>query len=283
MMARNTHILLATLALASALACGDEVTVKGLTYRDAKITGIEDGQLVVEVNGQTVHKPLDSVTKVMITGQESLNEAEGLAAKGKASDAVKAYDQAVDRADVDWIKQLAVIRRLKALGQSPDLIDRAVTEWLALLDQTKEAKFAVSLRPTKLAAKGSKANEDAITALEAKEKGLGSDSPSVSEMRGLLADLYRVQGNADKAKAMALRLTSGKPTETAVVGDNPHTPGAQSGNLEEILKTAKEQLDNGGAEQALSGLKGAIQQFTVAELPKALMLDRKSTRLNSSH
>jgi TolA-binding protein len=278
MTARNTYILLAALALASALACGDEVAVKGLTYRDAKITGIEDGQLVVEINGQTVHKPLESITKVTITGQESLNEAEGLASKGKAADAVKAYDQAVDRADVDWIKQLAVIRRLKALGQAPDLIDRAVTEWLALLDQTKEAKFAVSLRPTKPAAKGSKANEDAIVALEAKEKALGNDSPSVSEMRGLLADLYRIQGEADKAKAMALKMDSGKPAvgQTPVVGDSPHAPAAQGANPEDILKTAKEQIDNGGAEQALSAIKGAIQQFTVADLPKALMLMGKA-------
>lgn len=275
MTARNTYILFATLAMASALACGDEVTVKGLTYRDAKVTGIENGQLVVEINGQTVHKPLESVTKVTITGQDSLNEAEGLAAGGKIADAVKAYDQAVDRTDMDWVKQLAVARRLKALGQSPDLIDRAVTEWLALLDQTKEAKFAISLRPTKPAAKGSKANEDAIAALEAKEKGLANDSPSASEMRGLLADLYRVQGNADKAKDMALKMSSGKPAagSTAQVSDNSHGPGA---DLEGVLKTAKEQIDNGGAERALAGIKGAMQQFTVAELPKALMLMGKA-------
>jgi hypothetical protein len=278
MTARNTHILLATLALASALACGDEIAVKGLNYPDAKITGIEDGQLVVDINNQTVHKPLDSITKVAITGQDSLNEAEGLAAKGKVAEAVKAYDQAADRADVDWVKQLVVVRRLRALGQSPAMIDRAVTEWLALLDQTKEAKYAVSLRPTKPAAKGSQANKDAIAALEAKEKGLANDSPSVNDVRGLLADLYRVQGQADKAKDMALKMDSGKAAsgQTPQVGDNSHTPPAQGGSVEEVLKTAKEQIDNGGAEQALPGLKGALPQCTVAELPRALLLMGKA-------
>jgi hypothetical protein len=280
MMARNIYISLAALALASTLACGDEVAVKGFPpYTDTKITGIEEGQLLFEINGQTVRKPLDTITKVSITGQDSLNEAEGLMAKIKTAEAVKAYDQAIDRVgDVDWLKQLVVVRRLKALGQSPEMIDRAVTEWLALLDQTKEARFAVNLRPTKTAAKGSKANEDAIAALEPKEKELGKESPALGEIRLLLLDLYKTQGSADKAKDMALKMGSVKPTTGQAIhtGDNSHTPPVHGANLDEVLQAAEYQVGHGGAEQALDSLKGSLQQFTIRELPKAFILMGKA-------
>ena len=278
MTARNVYILLAAVTLASALAFGDDVTVKGLTYSDAKINGIDDGQLLIEVNGQAVHKPLDTITKLHITGQDNLNQAEDFMAKSNVAEAIKAYDLAVDRAgDVDWLKQLAVARRLKALGQAPDKIDRAVTEWLALLDQTKSAKFAVALRPSKPAAKGSKANDEAITALEAKESDAGTDSAALSAIRRLLADLYQVQGNADKAKALVAKMGSKSTNAQAPQpGDNPHTPTGSGGNLEELLQTAEAQVGHGGAEQALTSLKGALQQFTVNELPKALMLMGKA-------
>jgi tetratricopeptide (TPR) repeat protein len=279
MTARNAYILLAALALASASACGDDVTVKGFPpYSDAKINGIEDGQLLFETNGQTVRKALDAIAKMHITGQDNLNEAEDLMAKGNVADAIKAYDLAVDRAgDVDWLKQLAVARRLKALGQAPDKIDRAVTEWLALLDQTKGAKFAITLRPTKLAVKGSKANDDAIAALESKEGESGAEGPALSAIRRLLADLYQAQGNADKAKAMAAKM-GGKPVagQTPQTGDNPHTPAASGGSPEELLQTAESQIGHGNADQALTSLKGSLQQFTVNELPKALMLMGKA-------
>ena len=278
MKARTLYILLATVALASALARADDVTANKITYSNAKIFGIEDGQLVFDYNGQTLRKPLDTITKVHVTGQDPLNEAEDSAALHKIAEAVKAYDQAFDRADVDWLKQLVIIRRLGALRQAPDMIDRAVTEWLSVLDQSKEAKFAVNLRPAKVAAKGSKANDDAIAALELKEKDLAKDSPALNEVRGLLAELYRAQGSADKAKAMALKMGSAPTTvrHTPDGSENSHTPAKPGANLEEILKTAKEQIDSGVAKEALSSLNGSLQQFTVDGLPKALMLMGKA-------
>ncbi len=279
-MPRNLYMLLATLALASALACGDEITVKGITYSSAKITGIEDGQLVLEINsGQTVRKPLETVSKVNVTGQDSFNEAEKLTAQGKAAEAVKAYDKAIDLVgDVDWLKQLTAIRRLGALRQVPDQIDRAVTEWLVLLDSTKEARFAVSLRPAKLAARGSKANDDAIAALEPKEKESPNESPALNDIRGLLTELYLRQGKAEQAKAMSSKMGRITPTtrQTPDGVENPHAPAGHNANLLDVLKAAKEQIDSGAAEQALAALNGSLQQFTVEELPKALMLMGKA-------
>ena len=140
------------LALAAG-AVADEVVVKGLKYSDAKITGVKDWQIQLDTNtGTSVSKPLDAVGKITVTGQDSFNQAEAALAGNKFAEAVKAYDQALDRGRPGLAQATIIVRRLRALGQA-GMIDRAVNDWLDLVKDNGTDKFVLGLRPGKCAPK----------------------------------------------------------------------------------------------------------------------------------
>jgi tetratricopeptide (TPR) repeat protein len=132
-------------------------------------------------------------------GVDSFNEAEKLLAADKPAEAVKKYDQAIAKVSKGWQQRLVRYRRLAALDAAGE-INRAVEEWMGLVEEHEASKASLAARPTNLAPKGSEDNRKAILLLEARLNKSDSVAHAYRRaMQDLLKDLYRRQGNAREA------------------------------------------------------------------------------------
>jgi len=144
---RATVVLLVIGACAPGLVA-DEIEARMgssyMTYSSVKITNFADGKVAYTTsNGQNLVKPLGDIRRVSIKAIESLDEAEKLSVKGQDwADAVKLYDKAYPKAQRKWQRTLIAARRLRALDAGR-MTDRAVKEWLALVDETSGAAWAL--------------------------------------------------------------------------------------------------------------------------------------------
>lgn len=110
-------MLLATLPVLPAAA--DTLTVNGVKMRAVLVMNFAANNLVVKQQGRTLYIPIDTVQQIELGGEDELNRAETLAAKGDKG-MVAAYETASKKARGTW-KPALVKKRLEMAqaGQFP--------------------------------------------------------------------------------------------------------------------------------------------------------------------
>ncbi|HUU22322.1 MAG TPA: hypothetical protein VM389_07270 [Phycisphaerae bacterium] len=112
---RTAGIAAAVVIAAAATALrADEIWVGKLPYSGVTIVGCSDGNVVFDMAGRQVTKPLAEVTKVVISDAPVLNSAETLFAAGKYKEAVKVYQQYLRTDPRGWKAALALHRKTQA-------------------------------------------------------------------------------------------------------------------------------------------------------------------------
>lgn len=268
---RNPWIVVVFLVvcLSAPAVRADTVMVGKLPYSDAMIVSVEDGELLFRAsNSNDVKKALSDITKITLVGQEDFNQAETLYAAGKYAEAASAYDQV--GSGKAYLPALVKYRRLLALRQT-SRIDRSTREWLGVMEETKGSAVSVSLRPAKLAEKGSSANASAISSLKARVSSTRVDAER-NAIRQLLLELYKAEGDDAAAGKLAQEIAglgsgdsgtnTGTGTETTAVG------GTLSGKTQALLLL----IQNGKAKMVQDEIQGGLKGYTAAELPTALYL-----------
>lgn len=159
-----TLALTLLVGVGAAAAKADEVRIHRLNYTDVKVTGIENGQLVMlNRAGNPIRKPLHSVTRVQLTGNNDFNRAEILLEQQKYRLAWQRFELARQRTNVEWLHTLIDLRLLEAY-QRDGQFARAVEVFTRLARRFPQQ--ARQLRPKQLPTAGSQFNQQAIQTLD---------------------------------------------------------------------------------------------------------------------
>jgi TolA-binding protein len=159
------------------------------------------------------------------------------------------------------------VRQLQAFEQAGQT-DKAVELWLALVDELGTHQSVMSLRPTKLAAKGSDANTRAISLLETRKAKLDGKGTLGAAVDSALLELYEVQGRSERAQELAGQIVASQPT-----GDSGSARRAPAAGSPAAVMTACRSLINGGrAQQALASIEELLPKLGSSDLPEAMYL-----------
>lgn len=258
--------------------CADEIEAKMgssfMTYSAVKITNFADGKVAYTTsNGQNLVKPLGDIRRVSIKSVESLDEAEKMRIKGDAwADAVKLYDTAHAKAQRKWQQTLIAARRLGALNGG-GMVDRAVKEWLVLVDENPGAAWALAARPTIMARQGAAANKAAMTTLERKRTS-GKRAPAYdAAIVDVLMKLYNHEGLTAKAAALADGST---PPSNGNGGNGGHVPAAGAFSRIEAW------LNDDKPGKAVDAIEKSLLSYTREQLPRALLLRGRARVLQAA-
>jgi tetratricopeptide (TPR) repeat protein len=277
---RQTATLVMIVAAACGAAPGDQITIGNVPYFGIRIVGLSGCQIVYQLSGREIQKRLNEVTLINIPGQNDFNGAEELMKAGKAAEAVAAYDKAAKRTGTPgWHKQLIHHRRLRALG-ALGLIDRAVADWLTIVEENGASGASLELCPTRVGKKGSPANAKAIKLLEGR-LGRADDEDLQARIKPLLRNLYQAEGLDDKAAA----LNGGKPT-TGPGDEQPTGPPpdvtVSTGSLSAHLTDVARRIQAGQYLEAAEIVRKRLDTYGERELPAALLLRGKALLLAHS-
>lgn len=264
----------AVLLALGAAAGADQIKVGGLEYDNVKITGT-DGLTIaftIGTGGRTITKDLTDVKHLTIGGQLELNRAEQLLMQGKAAEACEAYLTAADIAVKPWMKELIRFRRFQAARQAGK-IGVGVRLWIEIGQDNKWSAKVLQLRPSTLAAKGSRENAEAISLLEAARKKPPDNKAWMLAAGRLLLDLYEREGLKEKASSLAKEIAgAGGPGPRVTAA----TPAEQiEAQLESAsLLIAEEKV--GSVSGGLAAVEKLLPACGEAQLPAALLLAGKA-------
>lgn len=261
--------------MAAALAAGwgvapaDVVVLKsGLRYEPAEVLAVTGGVIAYRLgSGRTIQKPLAEVASVTIDGDGDFNRAEGLLKQGKFVEAVAVYSRA-ERAARGWKKTLVRYRLLAAAEAAGD-INRAVKQWVEIVDADDASKAALALRPRKLGPRRGAGNDRAINLLEAKGRIVRTPA-YLRAIRELLVDLYERQGRLGEARALAAKLAGGTGQTQPATGQQPPIAPTQANGAD--LRLARLSLRSGRHREVIERLRPRLRGFSAAELPTGLYL-----------
>ena len=267
MMNLKLYILAVVLLCASA-ALADDLTIKKIPpYSDVSIMDVKDGMISFRVaSGVPSTKSVADILSVALKDNDDINQAEKLFVAGKFADAVKQYDAAAKKTRPDtWAGRLIRYRRLTALDQAK-MIDKAVVEWLAMLDESGAKPGVLDLRPRNAAAKGAKENTQAIATLEAKQS---RDAAVAGAIKQALLDLYQAEGLKDKAGTVAGEIAS----STTNAPDSGKSSG-EGGDGQ--IKAADVLLSSGDPAKALATMQDNLGRYGGTDLAAALLVMGKA-------
>ena len=237
------------------------------------VVEVKEGQLVYKLGGNALSKDLKNVSLIRIEGQTAFNDAEAKMRAGKAAEAVAAYDEAAKDAPKPPVSQLLPLRRLRAAKQAK-ITDRAVADWLKIMDDNNASKEAVALAPGNehFGARGSTQNAKASSILEAKLKELKDRKEYATEVKQLLRKLYEADGQDEKAALLAKEIAglTEEPAGNGNTGSEAPLPRAR-------LDATRDVIDKGQA--TAENLEGIVKHFAAArkkyraeDLPLALLV-----------
>jgi TolA-binding protein len=239
---------------------------RGLVYEQVFVMDVSDGLVRFRTqSGSDVSKPLSDLTALELSGQEAVNQAERLLQEGKPAEAAAAYAALLKSGPLGWRKALARYRLLAA-QEAAGQIDEAVRLWLEVCDESASPGH-LALRPKKLPAAGSAANDKAIALLAAKAAKGETNKAYLRSLQQLLLDLYERQGKLDQAQALAAQMASETATQPSPGrGPAPATPAG--GDLQ--LRQAGLALKKGDYAEVVGLVEGRLAGFSAADLPAAL-------------
>ncbi len=274
---RRVFILMAVLAVGVA-ASADEVRVGRLPYSGVRVTGFTAGQISFRTAGGEVSRPLSAISLIQLDGQSDFNEAEELLSDGSYGEAVDAYRRAVQATDTHWTRRLINCRLIQALDGAGRFAE-AVEQWMSAVSANEYSEAVLDLRPVNLPGRGDEANDQVIRLLEDSLTNV-DDENYADWIRGLLADLYRLEGRDDDAEQLAaqgVREPSQQQRQDRQIRPRRTTQtsgggGGGRGRLDDI----RELVDEGDAERALGFVEARMQALDSEHMPEALVLSGRA-------
>ena len=250
----------------------DTVQLGKLRYPNVQVVDASDGKITFMANRQRIVKPAVQVSSVAVDGKGWLNRAEQLIWQGKAAEAVEQYDTAA-RMETGWLERLIRYRRLAAMDKA-SMVDRAVEEWLIIVDESQAVSETLELRPGNFAPKGSQQNATAIALLEIKAERVSNEA-YVAAINDLLLTFYQHEGRKAKAASLAARITNSAES-------NAHSTAERFGSDREAtrLEAMEILIDEGSAGQVLKDIKSNLHRglYRGGLFPRALLLAGKAQK-----
>jgi tetratricopeptide (TPR) repeat protein len=256
-------------AMTASFAAGDEVRVAKATYYDVTVLGGRDGQIEFRgPAGNTISKGVGEVTLVVDDDAPAFTAAERLADAGDIAGAVAGYESAL-AGSTGQMASLIRYRLLAALDRQGS-IDRAAEVWLALLAEAPDSSRVIALRPTKLGARGSATNADAILLLEAASKQANEELRRRA-IDGLLLELNTLEGRVGAAE-VATRIA-------AEAGPGGSAPRREAAALaDDRLDALAVLVRQGRAREVYTQLTNSLRadSYDVVLRPKALLISAEA-------
>lgn len=280
-------------AVAGVLAAGaqaDEIVMKNkMAYTGVNIVDVSAGAIVYKLGSGSNKKLLADVAAIKLDDKGvEFNKAEQLAAGGKASEAVDAYDKAAEAFTADdWQMKLIRYRRM-AQANAAGKTAKAVGDWLALAEESNYSRTVLAMRPTNLGKRGSEDVTDAIEMLTAKLEDLKSGEGR-STVGRLLVDLHLLQGNQAKADEVRKTLGAAPVTSTTASGGATSAAAAEKLATDDVpipsggsatLSAAAEDVKGKRYASAIQAIQGNLPRYEESELAKALLLLGKAQFLS---
>ena len=212
--------ILAALLAATTVIGADELIIDGLRYPDARITGVEDCEIVFQLAGRQGTESLAHVDFMQLDREDDFNQAETLMTEGEVADALELYRRARE-ADRQWVQDLAEFRRMWALDQDGQ-IDEAVKMWLKVIDDNDASANARAMVPTNLAEAGDQANQLAYDRLEERRERAGEDDELwkvIIDLQLAIADHEGNDAEAQRLAGLLLERSRGTNGETTTSSD----------------------------------------------------------------
>lgn len=242
-------------------------------YGSVKIQGDQDGMLVFKTErGNLLYKPIGLVIRIYMHGRADLNQAEDLFADGDPASAVELYESVAVKAKDEWLKRLAIARLIVCYGAG-DRFGDSVRAWIATLKVWPS--HAVTCRPGKPAAKGSRANRQAMLALAAVEKDSKLPPAARRAVGKLRSSIRRVEGVPAGASGQG-------PNPTTLSGDRVggRSPGSTGpigqADFVACLDSVARLADKGRHALAVSRINAALARVPQARrkayMPRLLTL-----------
>jgi len=260
-MHKQQTILLVTVLVVGAIAsAADEMTINKLPYRNIRITGLRDCQVVYERNNREETVPLADVDAIRLEREDELTQAEALAAEGKIDDALKQYLRARTAADREWVQQLIEFRRMWAINQA-GRIDQAVDIWFDVLKANDASPNSQLLVPTNLAEAGEPANAAAFAKLEERRKQARSDDDKVlwKVIFDLQLRIAALEGDEESKQRL-----SREQLDYLSGGQQDVSAGLQSASV--LMENPENAAD------VVNIIAGDLQKYTRNQLPQALLM-----------
>ena len=271
---RQTATIVCILAAACGAAIADELTIRNIPYPGVQVVGVAECHIIYELRGNTLRRALEDVSLIKLGGQTSFNDAEQKSKDGKAAEAVALYDKAAEKFSArDWQLRLIRLRRLPALNAA-GMTDRAVEDWLAVVDDNGVSRATTALRPDRLGKRGSRANARAIRLLEQR---LPDAKPKAFQqlVEQLLVKLYTAEGmrkKIDELKGASGRGPGPVRPVTSRPGGVGTTVSVAPSRLSKPLREAVALIEAGKYEAAAEAIRARLRDCGEVELPKALLL-----------
>jgi len=280
---RKTTLIVVGICLAGSVALGDSLTVNNIPYSNVRITDVAGLKVSYVMSGSIRQKSLTDVSFVVVSSNRDFNKAEDAFKKGKAAEAVAAYNDAEKNAGTNrWIKRLINYRRMQAAAAAK-MPGQAIVDWLAIVDETGASRSAIALGPNAVAAKGSSENAKAIAMLE-KRIGGKEDPIFRAKVRDLLLNLYQTEGLKDKALMLSgsapVSETPGTSARLAAPGTGASGMNVSVGQSARQLQEAASQFKLGNYDAAVADIEAKLNRFSSADLPGALLLHGKALQMS---
>ena len=251
----------------------DTIQLGKLSHSNVKVVGMQADTILYEMpDGRQIEKPLRVVTSVQIDGKPHFNRAETLMEAGQAQQALGKYDKAGVQATDSWMERLIAFRRLRALNQT-EMVDRAVEQWLSVVDNSNPTAETLKLYPCRHAPPNAPENTAAIGMLQAKLATLEGHSPYRMTVQHCLLGLYSHESRVKEANELARKLLEATRTSS-------------SDSDEDIwvrLQIMEQLIGYGQAESVLVDIRSLLRRNVVsrAQQPQAILVAGKAARILS--
>jgi hypothetical protein len=228
-MLHRFHIAIFSVLILPALALADSITVNNLPYPDIKINAVKGDEIFfVTSTGTEVHKPIAHVSKINLSDEPALNQAEEAYLVKDWDKAATGYERTVRTTTKAWLRDWCSVRLLESANKA-GRFDAAVKAYVALAEKSPEGAKAIQLNMPKA---GSAYINDALKDLNT-AVGRTKNEETKSLLLKLVVDLNALKGDSAAGDKALADLAQSR------VALDPNSPEAQKAQVMLKLKSIR--------------------------------------------
>lgn len=243
--------LLVTLAASAALA--DTVVHKGTPWPNVTITDIKGGEVYFRTTaGTEARRPMSEITRIEITDEVALNQAEDAYRSQKYVDAAESYQKTLRSTNRAWLKDWCTVRLVESANKS-NRFDLVVTGYLqVLLKDEAMVKGMVLTMPA--------ADSQFLPAAIGQVKSTYTNAKMTQGQQLAVVDLWikLAEAKRDPVEKQAALAALGKV--------DPNNPRVKEIELQKLVGTLHDQLKAKEYAKVVDQIRRDSDKFTTGEL-----------------